>query len=91
MHTKFDRIVRTVCSPNCTGTCGVNAFVKDDRIVKLEPAAYPDPRYERICLKAAMATERLTGPTGSQPLIRRGTGSGAWRTRGGGLCLYPKS
>lgn len=77
-----DRVVRTVCSPNCTGTCGVNAFVRDDRIVKLEPASYPDPRYERICLKGiAMATQRLHGPDRlSHPLIRTGErGSGQWR------------
>lgn len=58
-----DRIVRTVCSPNCSGTCGVNAFVKDDRILKIEPAAYPDPGFERICLKGmAMAMQRIHHP-----------------------------
>ena len=55
-----DRIVRTVCSPNCLGTCGVNVFVKDDQILKIEPASYPDPGFERICLKGiAMAKERI--------------------------------
>ncbi|EHJ59236.1 hypothetical protein NSU_3568 [Novosphingobium pentaromativorans US6-1] len=78
----IDRIVRTVCAPNCSGTCGVKAFVRDDRIVKLEPASYPDPRYERICLKGiAMATQRLHGPDRlSQPMIRAGArGEGKWR------------
>jgi len=47
------------------GTCGVNAFVKDDRVVKLEPASFPDPGYERICLKGiAMATQRIHHPDG---------------------------
>ena len=78
----FDRVVRTVCSPDCTGTCGVNAFVKDDRLIKLEPASYPDPRHERICLKGiAMATQRLHHPDRlTHPLIRAGArGEGKWR------------
>ncbi|HUA25051.1 MAG TPA: molybdopterin-dependent oxidoreductase [Steroidobacteraceae bacterium] len=77
-----DRIVRTVCSPNCYGTCGVNAFVKDDRILKIEPASYPDPGFERICLKGiAMATERIHHDKRlTQPLIRTGPrGQGHWQ------------
>ncbi|MET0985648.1 MAG: molybdopterin-dependent oxidoreductase [Steroidobacteraceae bacterium] len=80
--TTFDRVVRTVCSPNCLGTCGVNAFVKDDRIVKLEPAAFPDPGYERICLRGiAMATQRIHHPDRlTHPLIRVGErGEKRWR------------
>jgi len=71
-----------VCSPNCMGTCGVNAYVKDDRIVRLEPAAFPDPGYERICLKGiAMATQRVHHPDRlTHPMIRSGPrGSGQWR------------
>ncbi|MET0985879.1 MAG: molybdopterin-dependent oxidoreductase [Steroidobacteraceae bacterium] len=79
---EFDRVVRTVCSPNCMGTCGVNAFVKDDQIVKLEPASFPDPEFERICLKGiAMATQRLhhAGRL-THPMIRTGErGAGQWR------------
>jgi anaerobic dimethyl sulfoxide reductase subunit A len=81
-HKGFDRVVRTVCSPDCTGTCGVNAFVKDDRIIKLEPAEYPDPKYQRICLKGiAMATERLHHQRRlTSPLIRKGNrGEGKWK------------
>jgi len=80
--TEFDRVVRTVCSPNCLGTCGVNAFVRNDRIVKLEPASFPDPGFERICLRGiAMATQRLHHPDRlTHPLIRAGErGSGQWR------------
>ena len=78
----FDRVVRTVCSPNCLGTCGVNAFVKDERIVKLEPASFPDPGFERICLRGiAMATQRLHHPDRlTHPMIRTGArGGGGWR------------
>jgi anaerobic dimethyl sulfoxide reductase subunit A len=79
---KYDRVVRTVCSPNCLGTCGVNAFVKDDRIVKLEPASFPDPGFERICIKGiAMATQRIHHPDRlTHPMIREGErGEGKWR------------
>jgi len=80
--TEVDRVVRTVCSPNCMGTCGVNAHVKDDLIVRLEPADFPDAAYKRICLKGiAMATQRLHHPDRlTHPMIRNGPrGSGQWR------------
>ena len=74
-----DRIVRTVCSPNCSGTCGINAWVRDDRIIKIEPASYPEPGFERICLKGiAMAMQRVHHPDRlTHPLRRVGArGSG---------------
>jgi anaerobic selenocysteine-containing dehydrogenase len=80
--TDFDRVVRTVCSPNCSAACGVNAFVKNDRVVKLEPAAFPEPGHERICLRGiSMATQRIHHPDRlTHPLIREGErGSGNWR------------
>jgi nitrate reductase / nitrite oxidoreductase, alpha subunit len=41
-----DRVVRTTCSPNCTGSCGQLAFVRDDRVVKIQQAAdFPDEVY----------------------------------------------
>ncbi len=84
VHNKqsYDRVVRTVCSPNCLGTCGINAFVKDDRIVKVEPAPFPDPGFERICARGiSMATQRIHHPDRlTHPLIREGKrGEGKWR------------
>jgi len=76
-----DRIVRTVCSPNCSGTCGVNAFVKDGRLLKIEPASFPEPGWERICLKGiAMAMQRIEHPDRIRyPLRRVGPrGGGQW-------------
>lgn len=73
--------VRTVCSPNCTGSCGITAHVREGRLVRVEPADFPDPRYRRICLKGiAMAMQRLDHPERiRQPLIRRGArGAGDW-------------
>ncbi|MBH5323466.1 molybdopterin-containing oxidoreductase family protein [Aurantiacibacter sediminis] len=72
MPAQHDKVVRTVCSPNCSGTCGVNAFVKNDRITKLEPASFPVPGFERICLKGiAMAMERLHHPDRLKYPLRR--------------------
>jgi anaerobic selenocysteine-containing dehydrogenase len=34
-----DRVVRTTCSPNCTGSCGQLAFVRDGVLVKIQQAA----------------------------------------------------
>src|ERR1700730_668399 len=59
------------------------AYVKNDRIVKLEPASFPDPGFERICLRGiAMATERIHHPSRlREPLIRAGArGEGKWRS-----------
>src|SRR4030042_2323328 len=41
-----DKVVRTVCSPNCTGACGQHAWVRDGRIVQIEQARdYADAVY----------------------------------------------
>ena len=46
------RIVRTACPAHCgIDACGILAHVRGDRIIKLEPADFPDPRYRRICLR----------------------------------------
>lgn len=34
-----DKVVRTTCSPNCTGSCGQLAFVRDGILVKVQQAA----------------------------------------------------
>lgn len=46
------RLVRTVCPAHCgIDACGILAHVKGDRVVKVEPAEFPDPKYRRICLR----------------------------------------
>jgi anaerobic selenocysteine-containing dehydrogenase len=78
-----DRVVRTTCSPNCTGSCGQLAFVRDGRIVKIQQAAdYPDPVYSpRGCMKGLSFHLQVHGPDRVQtPLIRTGPrGSGEFR------------
>ena len=79
-----DRVVRTTCSPNCTGGCGPLAFVRDGVIVKTQQAAdYPDGAYNpRGCMKGLSYLNQVYGEDRIQtPLIRTGQrGSGEFRT-----------
>jgi anaerobic selenocysteine-containing dehydrogenase len=78
-----DRVVRTTCSPNCTGSCGQLAFVRDGVIVKIQQAAdYPDPAYNpRGCMKGLSYLNQVYGDDRiMKPLIRTGErGSGEFR------------
>jgi anaerobic selenocysteine-containing dehydrogenase len=78
-----DKIVRTTCSPNCTGSCGQLAFVRDGILVKIQQAAdYPDGAYNpRGCMKGLSYLNQVYGPDRIQtPLIRTGErGSGEFR------------
>jgi anaerobic selenocysteine-containing dehydrogenase len=78
-----DRVVRTTCSPNCTGSCGQLAFVRDGVIVKIQQAAdYPDPVYRpRGCMKGLAYVNHVYGADRIRtPLIRSGDrGAGDFR------------
>jgi anaerobic selenocysteine-containing dehydrogenase len=78
-----DRVVRTTCSPNCTGSCGQRAFVRDGAVVKVQQAAdYPDEAYNpRGCMKGISYHQLIHGPDRIlQPLVREGErGSGRFR------------
>lgn len=78
-----DRVVRTTCSPNCTGSCGQLAFVRDGKVVKIQQAAdYPDPVYSpRGCMKGLSYHLQIYNKDRIKtPLIRTGErGSGEFR------------
>ena len=78
-----DRVIRTTCSPNCTGSCGQLAFVRDGVIVKIQQAAdYPDAAYNpRGCMKGLSYVNHVYGADRIRtPLIRTGErGSGEFR------------
>jgi len=78
-----DKVVRTTCSPNCTGSCGQLAFVRDGVIVKIQQAAdYPDGAYNpRGCMKGLSYLNQIYGADRiMKPLIRTGErGSGEFR------------
>lgn len=74
------RIVRSTCSPNCTGACGFNVHVRDGRITTLiQSADYPEQGYNpRGCLRGLSMMNLVYGKDRVKyPLIRtgeRGTG-----------------
>lgn len=78
-----DKVVRTTCSPNCTGACGQLAFVRDGKIVKIQQAAdYPDSVYSpRGCMKGLSYHLQIYNQDRVlTPLIRTGErGSGEYR------------
>lgn len=78
-----DKVVRTTCSPNCTGSCGQLAFVRDGVLVKVQQAAdYPDEVYRpRGCMKGLSYMNQVYGEDRiMNPLVRVGErGSGEFR------------
>ncbi len=70
-----EKLIRSTCSPNCTGACGWNASVKDGRINTLIQAAdYPEKEYNpRGCLKGlSMPNLIYAKDRVKYPLIRVG-------------------
>jgi|Deesub1362A_J573_1020465.scaffolds.fasta_scaffold01592_5 anaerobic selenocysteine-containing dehydrogenase len=68
-------LIRSTCSPNCTGACAYNAMVYKGRIVSLIQAAdYPEAEYNpRGCLKGQSMLNLIYGPDRlKKPLIRVG-------------------
>jgi anaerobic selenocysteine-containing dehydrogenase len=52
------RLVRTACPAHCgIDCCGILAHVKGDRVIKVEPADFPNPKYRRICLRGLLSLE----------------------------------
>jgi len=51
-------VVRTVCTSNCVGQCALNITVRDGKVVKSEPADFPDNRYRRMCVKGISNIQR---------------------------------
>jgi len=65
--------VRTTCAPNCTGSCGMKAFVKDGQIKTIVQASdYPHEHYNpRGCLKGISINTLIHGPDRmTAPLVR---------------------
>jgi len=52
------KLIRTACPAHCgIDCCGILAHVKGNRIVKLEPADFPDERDRRICLRGLVSLD----------------------------------
>jgi len=67
-----ETIVRTACPAHCPGNaCGILAHVKDGKVVKLEPAPFPDKRLTRICQKGLSSLQITYHPDRLQYPMRR--------------------
>ena len=80
---EVDQLIRSTCSPNCTGACGFKARVTQGRISTLIQAAdYPEDSYNpRGCLRGLSMMDLIYGKDRLKyPLIRTGPrGSGQFR------------
>jgi len=53
-----NKILRTACPAHCgRDACGILAHVREGRVVKVEPADFPDPKFRRICLRGLASPE----------------------------------
>lgn len=76
-----ERKIQSACPLGCDNTCRFWAHIKEGKLVKIEPASFPDSRYNSICLKGLLwpqfvyQSDRL-----KYPLKRVGArGKGNWR------------
>lgn len=78
-----EKVVRSTCSPNCTGACGFDVHVTDGRITTfIQSADYPEEEYNpRGCLRGLSMMNLIYGKDRIKyPLIRTGPrGSGEFR------------
>ena len=66
------KLIRTVCPAHCgIDACGILAHVKGDRVVKVEPAEFPDPKLRRICLRGLSSLDITYHPERLQYPLRR--------------------
>ncbi|RTZ96367.1 MAG: molybdopterin oxidoreductase [Deltaproteobacteria bacterium] len=82
-ETGAETVTRSTCSPNCTGACGYNIHVTDDRITTIiQSSDYPEESYNpRGCLRGLSMMNLVYGKDRVKyPLIRTGErGSGKFR------------
>ncbi|NLB52974.1 MAG: hypothetical protein GX808_08560, partial [Syntrophomonadaceae bacterium] len=57
-----DRVVKTACPHNCYDTCGLLAYVKDEKVIKIE--GDPDHPITRghLCLKGYANVQKINSP-----------------------------
>jgi anaerobic dimethyl sulfoxide reductase subunit A len=66
------KVVRTVCPAHCgIDACGILAHVHGDRVAKVAPAHFPNPRHRRICLRGLSSLEITYHPDRLKYPMRR--------------------
>ena len=72
MTIEDTRLIRTVCPAHCgIDACGITAHVRGDRVVKVEPAEFPNPRHRRICLRGLSSLDITYHPDRLQYPMKR--------------------
>ena len=76
-----EQVFNDVCANNCWQTCRLEAHVRDGRLVKTAMNPFPEPRYNRICLRGLSHAQWGYHPARLKfPMRRVGPrGSGKWR------------
>ena len=65
-------LIRTVCPAHCgIDACGITAHVQGDRVVKVEPAEFPNPKHRRICLRGLSSLDVTDHPDRLQYPLKR--------------------
>ena len=65
-------LIRTVCPAHCgIDACGITAHVQGDRVVKVEPAEFPNPKHRRICLRGLSSLDITYHPDRLQYPLKR--------------------
>lgn len=70
-----------VCRGNCAGTCFLNVHVRDGKVVQTSARSFPEPEYNRICIKGLTHSHRIYHAERLKyPLKRVGErGEGKWQ------------
>jgi len=76
-----EQVFNDVCSPNCWQACRIESHVRNGRLTKTAMEPFPEPRYNRICLRGLSHTEWVYNPARLKfPMKRVGPrGSGKWK------------
>jgi len=75
-----DEIFSCMCLGNCQSRCRLHVHVRHGRAVKTSMAPFPDPRYNRVCLRGLSHVQRMYDPDRLKyPMKRAGErGEGKW-------------
>ncbi len=75
-----EKIFSCMCVGNCQSRCRLYVHVRDGKAVKTSMAPFPDPRYNRVCLRGLSQIQRLYDPNRLKyPMKRVGErGEGKW-------------
>ena len=77
---QHEQIFSCMCVGNCQSRCRLYVHVRDGKAVKTSMAPFPDPRYNRVCLRGLSQIQRLYDPNRLKyPMKRVGErGEGRW-------------